>query len=51
MDFLVIAIGQRREARGLGDQHPHHFAAALVLDDVLIDETELGAQSSAVEPS
>ena len=50
VDFLVIAIGQRRKSRRLGDQHAHHFAPAAVFDNVLVDEAELRRNRSAVEP-
>ena len=44
VDFLVIAVGQRRETRRFGDQHAHHFAPAPVFHDIFVNEAELRPQ-------
>ena len=46
VDLVVIAVGKRRKPQRLGDQHTHHFAPAVVLDDVLVDEAEQLAQQA-----
>ena len=40
----MVAVSKLGKTRRFRDQHPHHLAAAAILDDVLIHEAELGAQ-------